>query len=120
VLCEVDSYLLLDEGPSDAAAGSQRLRHQIRVVVADLVMGKGVEGQGDLVAEQVVVCVVVAREVARGDNRLGEPSCCGSSRHHQGPEGAEETIGAMWESAICEERCVEGEHPDADCPVPWP
>jgi hypothetical protein len=97
VLCEVDSYLLLDEGPSDAAAGSQRLRHQIRVVVADLVTGQGVEGQGDLVAEQVVVCVVVA-----------------------GPEGAEETIGAMWESAICEERCVEGEHPDADCPVPWP
>lgn len=36
------------------------------------------------------------------------------------PQGAEETIGAMWESAICEERCVEGEHPDADCPVPWP
>jgi len=87
VLGEVDSDLLLDEGPSDAAAGSQRLRHQIRVVVADLVTGQGVEGQGDLVAEQVVVCVVVARELARGDNRLGEPSCCGSPRHHQGPEG---------------------------------
>ena len=50
MLCEVDSYLFLDEGPSDAAAGSQRLRHQIRVVVADLVTGQGVEGQGDLVA----------------------------------------------------------------------